>query len=565
MSGGVRRRLGIVGLILGLVGVLVLGLLVPAGEAMPASGRFVTQQYTDAQLTTVADQVYGTAENYAGATVSLKLDLYLPPAGGPAQRPVVVLIHGGGFTEGDKSQMAGTARGYARLGFVAVSLGYRLDPGANPSTDQARWLNAALDAIDDGMEAVRWLRSKAATYGIDPTRIGMVGSSAGGAIALGVGSADDPTPGGPLAAHSPKIRGAVSTGAHLTPGIDLGLITLQASDAPALMFHYATDTVTGNTAAYARKTCDGLVAAGSRCTFVQQSGSGHTVGLAASGSRWTDAIGPFLWDELDLEHAGTSTTTTTTTTSPTSTTSTVPGSTTTTVPGTTTSTTLVPCTPDVVPFASVDAFVRRQYLDVLGRQPTAQELGVNTASVGACVVGADSLIESLIPLSQTTSEARLVRLYHAYFRRAPDPSGLAYWTRQLAAGRGLVVVAQNFATSSEFQRTYGSLGNDAFVDLVYANVLGRAPDAGGRAFWLTRLDTKVTSRGALMATFSESSENTRTKEPAVMVWRAIRAMRQASPTTAELRALTDPILAGTSRTSDAIGTIRRSAAYAARF
>jgi poly(3-hydroxybutyrate) depolymerase len=549
-----RARVGVVATIVAAVVVLI-GVLAPAGEAMPASGRFVTAQYTDAQLTTVADQVYGTAKNHAGTTVSLKLDVYLPPAGGPAQRPLAILIHGGGFTSGDKSQMTSTAKGYARLGFVAVSLGYRTDPGANASTDQARWLGAALNAIDDGMEAVRWLRSKAATYGIDPTRISMVGSSAGGAIALGVGAADDPTPGGPLAAWSPKIRAAVSTGAHLTPGIDLGLITLQSTDAPALMFHYASDTVTGNTSAYARKTCDGLVAAGSRCTFVEQAGSGHTVGLAASGTRWTGSIGPFLWDELDLEHAGSTTTTTTT----------APGSTTTSAPGTTTTTSTVPCTPDRTPFASTEALVRRQYLDLIGRQPTAQELSTASASIDACVASADSVIESLIPPSQTTTDARLVRLYHAYFTRAPDPSGLDFWTRQLASGRGLVVVAQNFATSSEFQRTYGSLGNGAFVDLVYRNVLGRNPDPSGRAFWVRRLDARVTSRGALMASFSDSSENTRTKHPVVQVWRAVRAMRQATPTTAELRTLTDPILAGTTRPTDAIRTVRHSSTYAARF
>ncbi len=543
------------------VAAVLLGVMAPAGEAMPASGRFVTAQYTDAQLTTVANQQYGTAENYAGANVSLRLDLYLPPAGGPAVRPLVILVHGGGFTSGDKSQMTSTAKGYARLGYVAASIGYRLDPGANPSADQVRWLSAAFDAVDDGMEAVRWLRSKAGTYAIDSRRIAMVGSSAGGAIALGVGAADDPTPGGPLAAWSPKIHAAVSTGSHLTPGIDLNLISIQSSDAPALMFHYGTDTVTGNTAAYARRTCTALVDAGSRCTFVEQSGSGHTVGLGASGARWTGSIGPFLWDELDLVHTGTPATTTTT--APTTTTSTTSTSVpTTTVP--TTTTTTVPCSPDLVPFASTEPLVRRQYVDVLGRPPSTSELAAATADVATCSRSADQLIESLVSTSQTTTPARLVRLYHAYFKRAPDPSGLHYWTRQLAAGRGLVVVAQNFATSSEFRNTYGSLGNGAFVDLVYTNVLGRRPDAAGRSFWVRRLGARTTSRGHLMASFSESSENTRTKRPVVTVWRAIRAMRQATPTTAELRTLTDPILAGTSGPLDAIRTIRHSPTYAAR-
>lgn len=270
-------------------------------KTMPATGVYSSVQHQASQLTTVANVVYGRAENAAGAMVDLKLDLFLPPAGGPSSRPTVVVIHGGSFSGGDKSQMAGTARSYAQRGYVAVSLGYRLDPGA--SQTEERYLSAARDAIDDGMEAARWLRANAATYRIDPTRIAYVGSSAGGAVALGVGASDDPTPGGPLGAVSPTIAAAVSTGAHLTPGIDLGFVTFQATDAPALMFHYEQDTVTGATDDYANRTCLGLSAAGSRCKLVVQAGSGHTTSIAAGGPWWSNEIGTFLWNELRLHPA----------------------------------------------------------------------------------------------------------------------------------------------------------------------------------------------------------------------------------------------------------------------
>ncbi|MBX3287429.1 MAG: alpha/beta hydrolase [Actinobacteria bacterium] len=268
---------------------------------MPAEGRYSSVQHPVSELTTVADRVYGQAEDYAGTVVPLKLDLFLPPAGGPATRPTVVLVHGGSFSGGDKSNMAGTARGYAQRGYVAVALGYRLDPNAAESTQ--RYLAAATDAIDDGLEAVRWLRANATTYRIDPERIAVIGSSAGGAVALGTAIADDPTPGGPLAAWSPRSDAAVSTGAHLTPGIDLGFVTFEPTDSPVLMFHYDVDTATGNDAAYARRTCDGLTDAGVYCRFVQQPGSGHTVDLNAGGPWWTDEIGPFLWDQLDIPNA----------------------------------------------------------------------------------------------------------------------------------------------------------------------------------------------------------------------------------------------------------------------
>ena len=62
-----------------------------------------------------------------------------------------------------------------------------------------------------------------------------------------------------------------------------------------------------------------------------------------------------------------------------------------------------------------------------------------------------------------------------------------------------------FATSPEFGQAYGALDDEAFVDLVYANVLDRAPDAGGRAFWLDQL-ARGRTRGSLMALFSDSPE-----------------------------------------------------------
>lgn len=289
------------GLPLAMAVLVGLGALVGC-RPIPETGLYSSQQHTDADLTTVTGQIYGTATNVSGNTVQLGLDLYLPPAGGPATRPTVVLIHGGGFATGNRGQMATAARTYARRGFVAVSISYRLDPGAS-AADPARFLAAALNGIDDGMESIRWLRANAATYRIDPTRIAMVGSSAGGAIALGVGAIDDPTPGGPLAAFSPKIAAAVSTGAHLTPGVELGVITFQATDAPGLMFHHVTDTVTGNSSAYARQTCDGLRDAGTACVFVEQPGSGHTTSINAGGTWWTSQIGPFLWNHLRLHPA----------------------------------------------------------------------------------------------------------------------------------------------------------------------------------------------------------------------------------------------------------------------
>ena len=288
-----RRRLATLAALLGLV------LALAACEPFPASGRFSTPQYAATDIQAVPNLKYGTAPRLGGQQVDLFLDLYLPPDDGPGPRPVVVLVHGGGFVGGNRGDMAATARSYARLGFVAASISYRLEPGAdfsNPLT----YFAAVRNAIDDGMESVRWLRSQAAVYDLDTTRIAMLGSSAGGAVALGTGMLDDPTPGGPLGAHSPRIGAAVSTGAMLTPGIEAGLVTAEATDAPSLLFHYEVDTVTAYTDEDAAAHCDALVAVGVRCRLEISAGAGHTVGLGASGARWTQVIGVFLWNQLRL-------------------------------------------------------------------------------------------------------------------------------------------------------------------------------------------------------------------------------------------------------------------------
>jgi poly(3-hydroxybutyrate) depolymerase len=266
-----------------------------AEPTMPASGRYSSAIYTTGQIQTIGGLRYGTAVNHQGATVDLLLDLYLPPSGGPDRRPLAILVHGGGFSGGSRADMAGAARSYAQRGFVAASISYRL----RPSATLPELVAAASDGIDDGMESVRWLRSKAATYGIDPERIALVGSSAGGVIALGAATSDDPTPGGPLAAVSPAIAAGVSTGVSLTAGLDA--IAMTPSDAPFLMFHYEQDTVAlRENWLQAYQTCDAAHAGGVVCDFVRLPGSGHTVSLAAGGPWWSPEIGPFLWHHLDL-------------------------------------------------------------------------------------------------------------------------------------------------------------------------------------------------------------------------------------------------------------------------
>ncbi len=94
------------------------------------------------------------------------------------------------------------------------------------------------------------------------------------------------------------------------------------------------------------------------------------------------------------------------------------------------------------------------------------------------------------------------RLYRAYFLRAPDETGLAYWTN---TGLPLAAVSEQFAASSEFRNRYGALDDRGFITTAYRNVLGRNPDPSGLNHWLALL-RRGTSRGAVMLEFSNSPE-----------------------------------------------------------
>jgi acetyl esterase/lipase len=101
----------------------------------------------------------------------LHLDLYLPDeTTGPL--PIVMFIHGGGWIFGDKEMSRDAASYLAGEGFAAATIEYRL---SNERIYPA--------AVDDSKAAVRWLRANASTFGGDPDRLGVVGTSAGGQLA----------------------------------------------------------------------------------------------------------------------------------------------------------------------------------------------------------------------------------------------------------------------------------------------------------------------------------------------------------------------------------------------
>jgi acetyl esterase/lipase len=140
--------------------------------------------------------VYGSVNG-----ADLHLDVYEPAARAAEPRPAVVLIHGGGWISFDKSTMRSMGNLLARHGFVAFAVDYRLFHDS-----QNRWPAQ----LDDVQRAVRWVRANAATYGVNPARIGAFGHSAGAQLAALLGMEDTRDNADPaLAKYSSKVQAVV--------------------------------------------------------------------------------------------------------------------------------------------------------------------------------------------------------------------------------------------------------------------------------------------------------------------------------------------------------------------
>lgn len=121
---------------------------------------------------------------------------------------------------------------------------------------------------------------------------------------------------------------------------------------------------------------------------------------------------------------------------------------------------------------------------------------------------------TVVPCLQFTDS--IVRLYSAYFLRAPDQEGFEFWQGQYeSGGYDLPRMSTFFSQSDEFVERYGALSDTEFVELIYQNIFGRAADAGGRDFWLDKMQREGLGRGTVMLNFSESPEYIEQSESAL--------------------------------------------------
>lgn len=265
--------------------------------------------------------VYQTdAEDSAG-----KADLLLPAEPAPASGyPIVVVIHGGAWTTGDKWTMGQYADRIARRGIATLAINYRLAPTFQYPAQ-----------VDDVRSALVWVNQHAEEYALDLDRVGVCGYSAGGHLALMVAtladesaadqqlaslwSADDPRwqqlpkiqavcGGGPpcdfrpmppenrmLAyflggsrAELPEIYRSASPAAHAS-----------ANDPPTRLIHGQGDTLVPILSSQLMKRA--LVGAGVKCELIVVPKLGHAMTFLASET--PRAIAEFFSDTLLADDA----------------------------------------------------------------------------------------------------------------------------------------------------------------------------------------------------------------------------------------------------------------------
>ena len=234
---------------------------------------------------------------YLGPERKEKGDLYRPArSAGIGPFPAVLIIHGGGWSGGDKraAREINIGTTLALHGYVGFSINYVLATKGHPTWPQNLY---------DCKTAVRWLRKNAQRLNIDPAHIGVIGGSAGGHLAAMVamtGPKAGLDPPGPYGEYSCRVQAAVdmygpadlatwpkSKELSMLPGsrAEKPELYRQASlppyadrdDAPLLILHGTADAVVP--VAQSQLLADALAKAGAKYELVVIEGAPHSFHL----------------------------------------------------------------------------------------------------------------------------------------------------------------------------------------------------------------------------------------------------------------------------------------------
>lgn len=169
--------------VVGSLGLSACGVSSPSDQPTPppcTPAQYLNKDFPDVAV--VRDLIFSEVADNFGVHV-LRMDVYQPVGDTSTRRPAIVWMFGGNFNTGDKSQLGFYATEFALRGYVTAAIDYRkLRQYERVSEAQAQ------DAAQsDTQAAIRYLRSRAADFGLDAARIAAAGFSAGSITAFNAG------------------------------------------------------------------------------------------------------------------------------------------------------------------------------------------------------------------------------------------------------------------------------------------------------------------------------------------------------------------------------------------
>ncbi len=211
-------------------------------------------------------------------------------------------------------------------------------------------------------------------------------------------------------------------------------------------------------------------------------------------------------------------------------------------------------------------FVMQQYRDFFKREGDNVEIIPWIVDIDNARETRASMLEAFITTGGfDTFAAPIARLYSGTYLRLSDYDGLAFWTEEYRSGRrSLDNISSAFSASPEFVARYGNPTNRNFVELLYANILGRASEPAGSDFWTAELDSARLSRGQILNRFTESPEYKTKRDGETFTTLMYAGMLKAAPDQSTFDATVARLNAGGTKQAE-INTLLNSSNYRQRF
>ncbi|WP_244489908.1 alpha/beta hydrolase [Rhizobium sp. Leaf391] len=191
-----------------ILGTLLLGATMVTTSLAHADDKTSLPGYTQGAQVIRVEKTQGQIDEISGvvftqikqvrAVTQLEMSLLVPRTND--LKPAIVYFPGGGFISADHEKFIDLRMALAKAGFVVAAAQYRTVPNKYPAL------------VEDGKSAIRYLREHADEYGIDPTRIGVLGDSAGGYVSqmMGMTSGEKAFDKGQFLDKSSDVQAAVT-------------------------------------------------------------------------------------------------------------------------------------------------------------------------------------------------------------------------------------------------------------------------------------------------------------------------------------------------------------------